>query len=179
MMKKAFAILVALTMLLSLASAFAEKLQVTEDFKTFDVALTVPEGYTASQSTENGYVDVEMTTGDAEKPSFDLHIAPSEELEEQSLKELTEAERASLLELIEADFSAPEHEFFTTPSGNEIILTRETDVQAGEYATMQTIYHGFFFFLSCKYEDYRALTDADIALMHQLTESVDIVGTQK
>ncbi len=179
MFKKSCALLLALLMALSMTSALAEKYQVQEEFQSFDVTLQLPEGAKVETHNEPSLVGMDILFDDASKPAFDLHIAPSEEYDGKSLKELSEEERALLVEQVEMDFSMPQHEFFTTPLGNEILLTRETDPVAGEYATMQTIYHGFFFYLSCAYPDFHALTDADIALMHQITEGVDIIGATK
>ncbi len=178
-MKKLLALILALALCLSMASAMAAThYKVEEDFETFDVELDIPDGYEFVQHPEQGWLCVEMTDPTGAKPFFDMHVSPSEAFGDKSLADFTDEEKAAALEAIELDFAEPVSEYFTTPSGNEMILTRETS-ETGEFATIQTVYHGFFFYLYCAYPDYRPLNDGDLALMNEIVHSVQITGTSK
>lgn len=177
MTKKLLALLLALTLMLSFTSAFAEIYKVEEDFTTFDVSLTLPEGAQSKQNIEEGWICVEITF-DENKPLFDLNIAPSEDFDGKSLADFTDEEKQLLIDQMEDDFYHSSSEFFLTPSGNMILLMKEETGDVG-YAAMITLYRGFYFSLHCNYADYRPLTDADIDLMHKITEGTDIIAVTK
>ena len=180
MFQKVLSLLTALTLLFGAAAlAATEKYTMVEDFQEFDVEVEIPEGALYKQNPREGWLSLEIWYEDPAKPSFDINVAFSEEEDSQFLADFTQEEKDHLLAMIGEDFSAPTHEFFDTPSGNTILFTRETDPEAGDYAIMVTVYKGFFFSLYCSHEDYRPLTEEDLALMHQIVEGTWITDTEK
>lgn len=179
-MKKTLALVLAVALLISVTSAFAagKHYKVVEDFETLDVELDIPEGYEYKQNPEEGLICLELTDPTGKLPFFDMHVAPGDEYEDKSLADLTDGEKAQYIEMAIQEFENPETELFTTPSGNQILLAKENG-EACQFATMQTIYKGFFFYLYCGYPDFHELSDADMALMHQVLESVQIIRNAK
>lgn len=166
--------LVVLMAVSTLVSASAEHFKVAEDFAKFDVEMDIPEGATAKQAEEEGWVCVQISFADQTGPVFDMNIAPAEDQGDKSMADLTAEEKELQKALIGENFSIPEFEFFTTPSGNEILLTKETDPNAGSVVSMDTLYKGFSFNLTMNNADFSALTDEEMQMMHTLLESVQI-----
>ncbi len=177
MSKKIVALVLALTLLTVAVSVQAEAFKMREDFASFDVTLNLPDGAKPIQQPEVGWVDVDITF-DETKPVFHMSVAPSEEYEDKSLQDFTDEQKALVEEQVAAVFSDPSIEYFVTPSGNTILYASEQDAEAGYFATMQTVYKGFFFSLFANYPDYHALTEDDVALMHKLVEGTDITPVQ-
>ncbi len=177
MSKKILALMLAIAMLTIAVSASAEAFKMEENFATFDVTLNLPEGAKPVQQPEEGWVDVDITF-DESKPVFHMTVSPSEEYEDKSLQDFTDQQKMLVEEQVAAMFSDPAIEYFVTPSGNTILYAYEQDADAGSFATMQTVYKGFFFSLFANYPDYHALSEDDVALMHQLVEGTDIVPVQ-
>lgn len=181
MFKKGLSLCIALMLLFAFTSALAapEKYRMEEDFGAFDIEVEIPEGAQYQQNMKEGWLCLEIWYEDPSKPSFDINVSFSEETESQFLADFTQEEIDHLLELVGENFSMPEHEFFVTPSGNTILFVRETDAEAGDYATMITVYKGFFFSLYCSHTDYSILTEDDLQLMHQIIEGAWIIDTDK
>ncbi|NLV57925.1 MAG: hypothetical protein GXY67_04060 [Clostridiales bacterium] len=180
MLQKILSLLIALTLLFSAtALAATEKYTLEEDFQQFDVEVEIPEGAQYKQNPKDGWLSLEIWFEDPAKPSFDLNISFSEEVEGGFLADFSQEDKDHLVALISEDFSVPVHEFFETPSGNTVLLTRETDTEAGDYALMVTVYKGFFFSLYCSHQDYSPLAEEDLALMHQIIEGTWITDTEK
>jgi len=156
----------------------AGKYKVIENFDEFDVELEIPEGAFVRQELKDGWLWVEIYYEDPAKPSFDVNIAFSEEMAGEFLGDLPQEDLDHLMDMVGEAFSIPVHELFVTPSGNTILYTRETDPEAGDYASMTTVYKGFFFQLHCNHNDYAPLTEADIRLMHQIIEGAWIIDTE-
>lgn len=173
-MKKIFSLVLVAALALTTAVAFAEHYKVQEDFATFDVELDIPEGATYQQNIQPGWICLEMQFDGDAGLFFDMNIAPSEELGDVSLGDVPEDDLAAFTALVSEDFSAPQSESFVTPSGNTILLTKETDAAAGAFVSMDTIYRGFIFNLTMNHKDFSEMTDADMDMMHKLIESVQI-----
>ena len=176
---KLISLCLAIVLLCSVNTAVAapEKYKMIEDFSAFDIEVEIPEGALYRQNPQDGWLCMEIWYEDPEKPSFDINVAFSEEMAGQFLGEFSQEDQDRLVELVGADFSAPASEFFLTPSGNTILFTRETDPEAGDYATMTTVYKGFFFQLYCVHKEYAPLTEEDMRLMHQIIEGAWIIDT--
>lgn len=181
MLKKVLSLFTALILLFSAAAALAaaEKYSMVEDFQEFDVVVEIPEGAKYEQEPKEGWLCLKIWYEDAAKPSFDINVAFSEEVDNKFLADFTQEETDHLVAMVSADFSAPAYEFFDTPSGNKILFVRESDPEAGDYATMVTVYKGFFFSLYGSHADYAPLSEDDIALMHQIIEGTWITDTEK
>ena len=177
MSKKMIALFIALMLLCSVATALAapEKIRI-EDFGAFAVEVEIPEGAQYRQNPREGWVSLEIWFEEPSKPRFNIHIAFSDV--EGNDGYLTDFDREALDHLMAiagADFLAPAHEFFVTPAGNTFLLTRETDPLAGAYATMVTVYNGFYFSLYGRHLNFAPLTEDDVRLMHQIIEGVWII----
>lgn len=178
MMKKAFSLLVALMVMISMAGALAaeEVYTVVEDFDTFDVSVKIPEGMILEQLDQEGWINLRLSYNDETKPIFFLNITPTEEYTGLSFGDLDQDEQDLLKALVLENFAEPVQSEFTTPSGNLIVQTEEKS-DMGNYVTMETIYRGFYFYLYCAHEDFAEITADDIAVMHQITEGLEIVST--
>lgn len=181
MLKKGLLLCVALMLLFAFTSALAapEKYRLIEDFKEFDVEVEIPEGALYKQNPQEGWLCLEIWYEDPSKPSFDINVSFSEEVDSKFLADFTQEETGHLRDKVNEDFSMPTHEFFVTPSGNTILFSRETDPEAGDYATMVTVYKGFFFSLYCSHKDYSPFSEDDYRLMHQIVEGTWITDTNK
>lgn len=181
MLKKAFSLYIALMMLFgcTFALAASEKYQMVEDFQKFDIEVEIPEGALYEQNPKDDWLCLEIWYDDPSKPSFDIHVAFSEETDSKFLKDFTQEETDHLLSMVNEGFSMPSNEFFATPSGNTILFSQETDPEAGSYASMITVYEGFFFSLYCCHKDYSPLTEEDVRLMHQIIEGTWITNTNE
>lgn len=181
MFKKGLLLCVALMLLFTFTSALAapEKYRLIEDFKEFDVEVEIPEGALYKQNPQEGWLCLEIWYEDPSKPSFDINVSFSEEVDSKFLADFTQEETDHLMDIVNEDFSMPTHEFFVTPSGNTILFSRETDPEAGDYATMITVYKGFFFSLYCSHKDYSPFSADDFRLMHQIVEGTWITDTNK
>ena len=179
MIKKTLTLLAVLALLFSVIPALAapEKYKIIEDFNQFDIEVEIPEGAQYKQNPQEGWLCLEIWFEDSSKPFFDINVSFSEEMDGQFLGEFTQEDQDRLAEMVGADFSIPSSAFFLTPSGNTILFTRETDPEAGDYATMTTVYKGFFFQLYCCHKDYAPLTEEDLQLMHQIIEGAWIIDT--
>lgn len=177
-MKKRSLLLVALSILLSVPCALAEHYKVQESFPGFDVELDVPQGAKVQQGEEDGVVGVDMWYVDKEGPYFDLSITPPQPGQVYSLCDLSEKQRKEYTASVSQSFVKPTFEFFTTPSGNLILLTSETDKKTGDLISMDTVYLGYVFNMTMCNEDYNAFSDEEVQMMHALVESVQIIPTQ-
>lgn len=180
-MAKRILSLVTALLLLCTASALAEpeKYRFDEAFDEFDFEMEIPEGAQYRQNPQEGWLCFEIWFEDQAKPAFDMNVSFSEEMAGENLGDVTEEEKAHLMAMVGEDFSEPAQTFFVTPSGNTILFTRETDPEAGDYATMVTVYKGFFFSLYCGHKDYSPLTEEDFQLMHQIVEGAWIIGADE
>lgn len=181
MLRKILSLFTALLLLCSAAAALAatETYHVVEDFQEFDVEIEIPEGAQYKQNPKEGWISLEIWYEDPSKPSFDLNISFSEEVDSKFLADFTQEEMDHIVEMVSQDFSVPSDELFETPSGNKVLLVRETDPEAGDYAIMVSVYKGFFFSLYCSHGDYSPLSQEDMDLMHQVIEGAWIVDTEK
>ena len=180
MTRKMLSLLAVLALLLGVAATAtaSERYRMIEDFDAFDIEVEIPEGAQYRQNPQEGWLCLEIWYEDPSKPFFDINVSFSEEMAGQFLGEFSQEDQDHLVEMAGEDFSAPSHELFLTPSGNTILFTRETDPDAGDYATMTTVYKGFFFQLYCCHKDYAPLTDEDLRLMHQIIEGAWIIDTE-
>ena len=181
MTRKILSLLIVASLLVSVSAAQATsaKYRVIEDFDEFDIEVEIPEGAMFRQNPQEGWLCLEIWYEDPEMPFFDINVSFSEEMAGQFLGEFTQEDQDHLVSLVGEDFSLPANEVFLTPSGNTILYTRETDPEAGDYATMTTVYKGFFFQLYCCHQDYSPLTDEDFLLMRQIVEGAWITGGEE
>lgn len=172
-MKKIVSMLTALMLVATIGVAMAEVYSVQESFESFDLKVTIPEGMQVTQEERDGWVDIEFSDGKENSTRYELHITPTEEYTGLSYKDLSEEDKGWVRQAVLYSFFEPEQEEFTTPSGNIALFTRETSA-AGQFASIDTIYKGYFFSLYCARDDYSALTDDEIAMMHQIIEGTEI-----
>ncbi len=171
-MKKALSLLLAAMLLLASGAALAETIKIQETARAFDVTVVIPDGATVVQDVYDDWVCVEFQLpGEDGMLEIDLSVAPSEEFAGRSLSEADEDERALLVELSSINFLEPAHEFFTLSNGTPALFSIETG-EGMQFATMQTIYKGFFIYLYCGYEDHFPLADNDLALMYDIMDSL-------
>jgi hypothetical protein len=181
MYRRVFALCVALLLLCSVPAALAdtEKYRMVEDFVEFDVEVAIPAEALYKQNPKDGWLNLEIWYDAPSKPLFTVNIDFSDVTESKFLGDFSPDEIDHFLYIAGEDFSVPDFEFFVTPSGNTVLFTRETDLEAGDYATMMTVYKGFVFSLYCRHKDYAPLTEEDIRLMHLIVEETWIIDTDK
>lgn len=174
MMKKILSLVIIVVLAASFTTALAaEEYKVLENFDSFDVTVTVPDSMTITQVDRAEWIDTEITYADGHEPAFHLHITPTEEYVGLSFADLSEEEQNTMIATIEEDFMEPVQELYTTPSGNLVLLIKET-ADSGSFATIQTLYRGFLIYLYCAYDDFAPVTDGDIATMKQIIEGLKL-----
>ncbi len=179
MMKKILSLALAMMLLLGAVSALAEEYKIQEGFQALDVQVKIPEGYTVEQVKDDDWAMITFHPDSADKPTFDMTVSPSEDYDGKSLGELSEEEKQAFVDNILSMYDNPSHELFKTPAGNLILFSQDS-VEGGNFAVMQTLYKGYYFTLMGSYDsDYRPLTEADLTLMHQITEGTDIIPAGK
>lgn len=174
-MKKWIALTAVLALLVSMTAAIAEPMKITEDYNDFDVTIEVPEGFTATQEDheDSDLVCVILTSQDASKPRYELHISPGEEYTGLSLADLPDEDKEAVMAMEAELYLDPVQEVLTTPSGNQIIFTRE-GAESDQFASILTLYRGFVFYEYCAHDDFSPVTEEDIAVMHEITHGVQI-----
>ena len=81
-MKKSFALLAAVIMLLGIACATAETVEVQQATVDFDVTMVIPEGFTMMEQRVNDTLCIDVLADDPEaNPTYFMTIAFSEEYE--------------------------------------------------------------------------------------------------
>lgn len=168
-MKKCFALLLALTLVMGASLASATELEVSQATTEFDVTLEIPEGYEAVQDRENGNLYIDILPSDKAQPEYWLSIGYSEEYDGVTFNDLSEEDVDSIVAEISTAFAAPVWSEATTKEGTQVCVMDETEGES-DWALIFTIYKGYFITVQIEKDDYSMLSEADIQ------RAVDLLG---
>ncbi|MDD3336222.1 MAG: hypothetical protein PHI98_12015 [Eubacteriales bacterium] len=171
-MKKLLMVLLCMALLFSGACAGAETVKLGENASSFDIQVVLPEGASLTYNEfENDYTNIGVIK-DGVKEVI-VTIAPSEEYAGLSMNDLSDDEISLLAEQTASDFSQYTVKIDATPSGNQYVL-----ITAGEennFATLFTVYRGYFVQLAQFDTDFSALSEADTAFMLEVLYGIEFV----
>lgn len=179
-MKKLIAIFMALTLCLSATCALAEAVQIPEAASSFDLSVIVPEGYTLSDSSIVGELSINSfePTDPAAMPEMSLAIAYSEEYSEISLtKDLSDEQIKELYSLIDDGYVSDSYTVGVTDDGWKYLQVIDNEDENG-YATLLMIHDGYFIEVFVSYDDFRPLTEDDLAAAKKLLDSYVIADVE-
>ena len=104
---------------------------------------------------------IDFIPADENAVTYRLGIAYSELFGDYTLNDLTDDEFSQMQETLSTDYALPTVDMRTTEVGTKLILIDETGSDS-DYASLLTIYHGFFIELSMDKLDGSQITDAEI-----------------
>ena len=154
-MKKLFAILLAVSMLLTMTALAEEEGQVVEvdeeaatqlildDVLNFDITMdAIPEGYTMEKKEQDGVLYA-FFTGEG-KTDITVSVAHSELFDGFTLvlDELTDEDTANMISGLCEGFFNASVSFTKTTHGTDLIVVNENDVET-DYVTIVAIYEGY------------------------------------
>ena len=188
-MKKLFAILLALCLLLTvtvLAEEGKDADTLTEeettsveisDFFTFDITMdAIPEGYTM---TTGGYEGVQYAAFTAEdKPLITVAVAHSEEFDGYTmvLSELTDEQVAGMTEYLTEDFFNAQITYTQTTHGTDLVVVNENDVDT-DTVQIVTVYDGYI--VNCEiFNNAGEVSQADIDTAVQIISDMWFVKAE-
>ncbi len=179
-MKKIVSFVLALTMLMMAGAALAETIKPAEFARSFDVEITLPEGATTAANEVGENTMTAITLAEAGKPGYVFIISPSDmqALDGKKMSELTDEEKASLVEAMSLGMDSPSERWVTLDNGGLLLLVEE-NTEANDYAYATTLYDGFFIFVYASYEDYDKMTEEDIQVMIDIMQSLKIIPVEQ
>ncbi len=175
-MKKLISLVLAMAMVWSITASLAETIKVEESIPQLDVEVTLPDGAKTELQRGDDWTWLRITL-DGHTPVMDLTVAPGEEYEEKSLKDLTEDEKQALVAVLSENAEKPTYVFIDLPDGNQLLVVEE-DTEQNDFAVMETIYDGNFICLYARYEDFNKLTADDLAVMYEIMQSLVITPVE-
>ena len=164
-MKKILSLVLALAVLMC-ASAFAETVTIGES-ETHFITTELPEGYTFVPAEYGDFIGGLYKPADpAGTVYYTFLIAFSEEYAEvfgraSRLNDLTEEQLKKAIAELTQDFAEPEVKVAETGLGTKVLIVNEQGSES-EYATILTIYHGYFIQIYIDEITGRQLTDEEI-----------------
>lgn len=168
-MKKVLAIV--LVLMLAVV-ACAEGLDIFE--LNYNVDYTIPEGYTVDVDAAIGNLMVAwFMPEDAAAPMYGLVINYSEEFGDYTLTDLSEEEFAQAVEVLTADYAEPVVGTAETGMGTKLITVVETG-SASSYATVLTIYHGYFVQINIEKPNDVDITEDDMQIAIDILTSMEL-----
>ena len=172
-MKKAFALLLALCLLVIAPASLADTVRLTETASAFDLSIDLPDGAAVSVETYDDVPYTFVTFADETMPLLYISVAPTELYTDMSMSDLTTEEQQTLFETISADFDAPSFEMKQTSSGHAYMLIN--DDSATDSATLVTLYSNYFVQMSVWDTQYGVLSQEDIATAESLLSTLQVV----
>ena len=180
-MKKAFAILLCLAMLLSCAAVAetAEKTYLaTVDMNgAFQLQCALPEGYEIEEIESTGATYIAMFTADESRPLLTLSIAYNELYSDVFRMNDLDAEA---LALIEDSFKAEDDvkiSYTETSYGTKLMMIQEADGSV-DYVDFYSVYLGYEIEIVVVAQDENGLTDAQIQMVVDFLSDLDFVEAE-
>lgn len=173
-MKKILSVALAVIMLLC-AAALADAV-VVQRTDTYEITSMIPKGYSF---TEADYADVIGGLFKPENPNqpyYTLLVAYNEEYtelfgEESSLSDLSEEQLQAGIAELTREFADPEVKVTTTGLGTVVIVVNEQGSES-EYATVLSVYHGYFAQIYIDQLNGRPITDEEIQVAVDIMTSL-------
>ena len=169
-MKKLLSLLVALCICFGTAASLAEIIQLDEPIPGYEMTITLPEEVESTLDSQNDWHWIRFNY---EGPIYDLTIAPSDLFEGKNMSDLTEEDRATLVEQFSDNAAVPSTLFMTLENGLEVFLLEE-DTEENDFAVMQALIHGSFVGLTVRNADYAKLNLHDLENMVVIMSSITV-----
>ncbi len=175
-MKKSFALLAAVIMLLGIACATAETVEVQQATVDFDVTMVIPEGFTMMEQRVNDTLCIDVLADDPEaNPTYFMTIAFSEEYEGRTISEMSDEEQNALVEKISTDnFEKAILSSYITTGGTLVYVLDEDDSES-DYALAFTVYKGYFIQMFVERFNFDTLSGQDIQRAIDLLSGMEFV----
>ena len=177
-MRKILAFALAFVML-ACGAALAENTALNADSE-FGITVDVPEGYTFTETDYGDFIGGLFKPEDeTTMPYYTLLVAFSEEYAERygresRLNDLTQEELDDLVSELTRDFASPEITMGVTGMDTIVIIVNEQGSES-EYATILTVYHGYFVQVYIDQLDGRPITDEEIQTGLEIMTSLAMV----
>lgn len=159
-MKKLFALMLSLMLMLSLCGALAEETQVTVNDE-LTISFPVPEGYTFNEVWYGGILYATFVPEDDVHPTMTLSLGATEEYSQSSINDLSDEELDTLIAASISDFAFPTWAISETAHGTKLIVIDENS-DYHEFAEIFTLYDGYFISVLIDPGDVEALTAEEI-----------------
>ena len=169
-MKKILSLLIALCICFGTAAALAEVIQLDEPIPGYEMTITLPAEVESTLDSQDDWHWIRFT---CEGPIFDLTIAPSDLFEGKNMSDLSEDDKAVMIEQFSDHAAVPNTQFMTLENGLEVFLLEE-ETELNDFAVMQALIHGSFVGLHVRNEDYAKLSAQDLENMIAIMQSITV-----
>lgn len=176
-MKKIFALLLSVLMLLGLSLAAAEEVEVEQATADFDITMVVPEGYNMTEERLNGNLYISVVPRDEAAASYFISIGYSEEYDGRSISELSEDELEHIASQITTGFQNPERVLNETSGGTLVYTFDETEGES-DWGIAVTVYRGYFITVQIERPEYEELSADDLRLAIDLLSGMEFVDNE-
>lgn len=143
MMKKIFALLLAVMLVPAFALAEAAEPVSVQVNDTLSISVVVPDGYLFEEAWYGDVLYAHMTPEEEGKLLMVLSLGYSEEYADRSINDLTDEELESLIAVSKEDFANPVETISETAEGTKLIIVDENS-EYDEYVEIYTVYDGYF-----------------------------------
>ena len=172
-MRKFVSLLLAVLLLVAMATAEAETVRITEDAQAFDLIVELPEGATIQTEEYNGVPYSFLSFADETKPTIYISVAPTEEYDEASLAQLSPEDLEQLFQIVSADMDQPSYEVKTTIQGYPYMLvTNDSDHDS---ASLVTVHDHYFIQLSLWLKGFTVLSETDIRMAESTLNTLQVI----
>ena len=177
-MKKILAFALAAVML-ACGVALAEDTVLNTE-SSLKITVDVPEGYTFAETDYGDFIGGLFKPADENAQTYyTLLVAFSEEYAERfgresRLNDLTQEELDAAIAELTSDFASPEITMATTGLDTIVIVVNEQGSES-EYATILTVYHGYFVQVYIDQLDGRPITDEEIQIGLDIMTSLALI----
>ena len=166
-MKKILSLLVAVMMVSCVAASLAEVIQLDSPIIGYDMIITLPEGVESTIDSSADSTWIRFTYG----PNYNLTIARSDLFEGKGIADLSQEERDILAGMLCDHAAAPKYSEITLENDLVVMLVEE-ETEANDFASMQTIFNGYFITLYVANENYAKLSVDDAENMVEIMQSI-------
>ncbi len=170
--------LIALLLCLCVGAAAAETAPVETTvgkMDGYDLTMILPSGYT-SAADESGLPNCySITSPEADTPNYRISFSYMEEYDGVSSFDMSEEDFDLLSALLQMEFCSPSVTISATDEGSRVIIVDENESES-DFATITTVYKGYFVQIYLSRPDYGTLTEQDIQTGIQLMNDTHILG---
>lgn len=173
-MKKILSVALAVVMLMC-SAALADAI-VVQRTDTYEITSVIPKGYSFIETDYADVIGGLFKPENPDSPYYTLIVAYNDEYallfgEESSLSDLTEEQLQAGIDELTRDFADPEVKVTTTGLGTVVIVVNEQGSES-EYATVLSVYHGYFAQIYIDQLNGRPITDEEIQVAIDIMTSL-------
>ncbi len=143
MMKKIFALLLAVMLVPAFALAETAEPVSVQVNDTLSISVVVPDGYAFEESWYGDVLYAQMTPEEEDGLLMVLSMGYSEEYADRSINDLSDEELENLIAVSKEDFANPTETISQTSEGTKLIIVDENS-EHDEYVEIYTVYDGYF-----------------------------------